>query len=66
MSQQQISFACLLKCVRPGGYYIIGDLQPSLREGYEVEPGEGNTTLTMIKLIAEPNSNQSRLPFAHR
>jgi hypothetical protein len=48
MTQQQVSFAYLFKYVRPGGYYIIEEVHTSLLDNYGVEPGEGNTTLTMI------------------
>lgn len=60
MPQQQISFACLFKCVRPGGYYIIEDLQTSLLDGYEAEPGEGNTTLTMIHRFVRSGEIESK------
>jgi demethylmacrocin O-methyltransferase len=48
MAQQQISFACLFRNVRPGGYYVIEDVHTSLLRDYGVEPGEENSTLTMI------------------
>jgi hypothetical protein len=48
MAQQQISFACLFRNVRPGGYYVIEDVHTSLLSGYGVDPGEENSTLTMI------------------
>jgi hypothetical protein len=48
MEQQQVSFAFLFRSVRPGGFYVIEDVHTSLIPGYGVEPGEGNSTLTMI------------------
>jgi hypothetical protein len=49
MEQQQISLGFLFKHVKPGGYYIIEDLQTSLWRKYGAEPDESNTTLTMIQ-----------------
>lgn len=52
MEQQQISFAYLFKYLKPGGYYIIEDVQTSLPSlygaEYGVEENEKNTTLVMI------------------
>lgn len=60
MPQQQISFACLFKNVRPGGYYIIEDVHTSLLKDYEVEPGEGNSTLTMISRFVRSGEIESK------
>lgn len=48
MEQQQVSLASLFPQVRSGGYYIIEDVHTSLRDGYGVDPGAENSTLTMI------------------
>jgi hypothetical protein len=51
MEQQQASFGFLFPHVRPGGFYTIEDIQTSLRSLYstfDVEPDQGNSTLTMI------------------
>jgi hypothetical protein len=51
MDQQQISLGYLFPHVRPNGFYFLEDLHTSLPEvypGFGVEPGEANTTLTML------------------
>lgn len=51
MDQQQISFGFLFKYLRPGGFYVIEDVHTSLPQiwsGFGVEPGEENSTLSMI------------------
>ncbi len=60
MTQQQVSLAFLFRHVRPGGYYVIEDVQTSMRDGYGVEPGEGNTTLTMIDHYIRSGKIESR------
>ena len=60
MPQQQISFAYLFKYVRSGGYYIIEDVHTSLLNDYEVEPGEGNSTLTMINRFIRNGEIESK------
>jgi hypothetical protein len=51
MEQQQTSFGFLFPRLNPGGFYAIEDLQTSLLSLYsnfDVEPDQGNSTLTMI------------------
>lgn len=49
MEQQQVSFGHLFKYLKPGGYYIIEDVDTSLMGSiYGAEEDGGNTTLTMI------------------
>ena len=60
MAQQQISFASLFRHVLPGGYYIIEDVHTSLLGDYGVEPGEGNSTLTMIERFARSGKIESK------
>ena len=52
MEQQQVSFGYLFKYVKPGGYYIIEEVQTSLYSHfgseYGAEMNEENTTLTLI------------------
>ncbi|MDP8208325.1 MAG: class I SAM-dependent methyltransferase [Candidatus Electryonea clarkiae] len=51
MEQQQVSFGFLFKHVKPGGYYIIEDVQTSLPYyygGFGVNEDENNTSLKMI------------------
>ncbi len=60
MAQQQISLAGLFRHVAPGGYYIIEDVQTSLWDGYGVEPGEGNSTLTMINRYVRSGKIESK------
>lgn len=60
MEQQQVSFARLFRQVRPGGYYIIEDVHTSLLGDYGVEPGEGNSTLTMINRFVRSGRIESK------
>jgi hypothetical protein len=60
MPQQQVSFGYLFKDVRPGGYYIIEDVHTSLLSDYGVEPGEANTTLTMIHQYVRSGQIESK------
>jgi hypothetical protein len=60
MPQQQVSFAYLFKYVRTGGYYVIEDVHTSLLSGYAVEPGEGNSTLTMINHFVRSGQIESK------
>jgi SAM-dependent methyltransferase len=57
MIHQQVSLGFLFKYLRPGGYYIIEDLNVSLRrfrQGYGVSADESNSTLNMfLGLIRE-------------
>ncbi len=60
MAQQQISLASLFPNVRPGGYYVIEDVHTSLLEGYGVETGEENSTLTMINRFVRSGKIESK------
>lgn len=60
MAQQQISFASLFRHVLPGGYYIIEDVHTSLLSDYGTEPGEENTTLTMINRFIRSGKIESK------
>jgi hypothetical protein len=60
MAQQQISFACLFQNVAPGGYYVIEDVHTSLLDDYGVEPGEVNSTLTMINRFIQSGEIESK------
>jgi hypothetical protein len=60
MAQQQISLACLFRDVRPGGYYVIEDVHTSLLEGYGVEAGGENSTLTMINRFVRNGRIESK------
>jgi hypothetical protein len=62
MPQQQISFGFLFRYVKPGGYYIIEDLQTSLPElfpGIHQEKGGADSTLTMINHFIEKREVKS-------
>jgi hypothetical protein len=52
MIQQQVSFGFLFKHVRPGGYYVIEDVNTSIyalyRDTYGATPNGEDTTLAMI------------------
>lgn len=51
MEQQQTSFGFLFKHVKPGGYYIIEDVNTSIglnKDKFGADKDEGNTTYTMI------------------
>jgi hypothetical protein len=60
MEQQQVSFARLFRLVKPGGYYIIEDVHTSLLADYGVEPGEENSTLTMIQRYVRGGKIESK------
>jgi hypothetical protein len=61
MEQQQVSFGYLFKYLKPGGYYIIEDVDTSLMGiAYGVEKDSGNTTLTMINDFMKYNIISSR------
>lgn len=63
MEQQQVSFAFFFKHVKPGGYYVIEDVHTSLPEQYKdfgIQPGEANTTLTMINSFIRHHSIKSQ------
>jgi predicted O-methyltransferase YrrM len=64
MEQQQISFACLFRHVRPGGYYIIEDVHTSLLAEYGMDAGEENTTLTMINRFIRSGKIESKFMTA--
>lgn len=52
MEQQQVSLGYLFPFVKPGGFYVLEDIHtsiPALWPEYGVEPGGGNSTLTMIQ-----------------
>lgn len=60
MEQQQTSLASLFRHVAPGGYYVIEDVHTSLLNGYGVEPGEENSTLTMINRFIRTGKIESK------
>jgi hypothetical protein len=60
MEQQQVSFGSLFRLVKPGGYYIIEDVHTSLLADYGAEPGEANTTLTMIQRFVRSGKIESK------
>ncbi len=64
MEQQQVSFGCLFKYVKPGGYYIIEEMHTSLYSHlgaeYGAEKNEENTTLFMINNFIKFGRIESR------
>jgi hypothetical protein len=63
MDQQQISLGFFFKYLKPGGYYVIEDVHSSLPQfwsGFGVEPGGGNSTLTMIVRFISSGRLESR------
>ena len=66
MEQQQISLGFLFRHVKPGGYYIIEDLQTSLRKLYEPNFGPDPLHIYLWKLKqsnfgAEPDESNTTL-----
>jgi len=51
MEMQQVSLGFLFPYLKPGGFYAIEDLHtsmPRIYKGFDVEPGEGNSTLNLV------------------
>jgi hypothetical protein len=62
MEQQQVSFGYLFKLVRPGGYYIIEDLQTSFRKEFPqfgANEDESNTTYTLLDNFVKSHTVKS-------
>ena len=69
MKQQQTSFVKLVPIVKPGGVYVIEDLQTSLDGGAIQTRQTIPTTLDMIKNMVEDVQHRApakKSPVAHR
>ena len=59
MNQQRTSFINLLSLVRPGGFYVIEDLETSYNPTYITESFNSSTTIELIKTLIDEIQQES-------
>ncbi|MFZ5951177.1 MAG: discoidin domain-containing protein [Candidatus Rifleibacteriota bacterium] len=60
MLDQQQTLGALFRLVKPGGYFVIEDLQSSYSSDYDIDLESNNTTLSMIEHALAGNGWVSR------